>query len=235
VHGTEIRVWRRAGETCHGPLVLVNPTENCSPGLEHQQQTFNGPHSASNFKLSSAPAWSLQTVTDPTALVRPSAVLIGNVIVRAGCYIGPHASLHRDFGGIRVPAGANVRDFCIRHGFPGTDTVVQEDGHGAVLHICVIGRDARVGMNAVVNDNVLSGESAFVAAMAFVKAGTVVAPRTLVAGIPAKTARELTAQELPSNVEGTLSTSSSPAAALRRCRATAPRPSRIAVISSSMK
>lgn len=101
--------------------------------------------------------------------------------------------------------------------------MVQEDGHGAVLHICVIGRDARVGMNAVVNDNVLSGESAFVAAMAFVKAGTVVAPRTLVAGIPAKTARELTAQELPSNVEGTLSTSSSPAAALRRCRATAPR------------
>jgi hypothetical protein len=32
-------------------------------------------------------------VVDPTAYVHPSAVLIGDVIVGAGCYIGPCASL----------------------------------------------------------------------------------------------------------------------------------------------
>ena len=59
------------------------------------------------------------------------------------------------------------------HGFPGTDTIVEEDGHighGAVLHGCVVSRNALVGMNAVVNDNAVIGESAIVAAMAFVKA-----------------------------------------------------------------
>ena len=42
------------------------------------------------------------------------------------------------------------------HGFPGTDTIVEEDGHighGAVLHGCIVQRNALVGMNAVVNDN----------------------------------------------------------------------------------
>ena len=94
------------------------------------------------------------------------------------------------------------------HGFPSTDTVVEEEGHighAAVLHGCIVRRNALVGMNAVVNDNAEVGESAIVAAMAFVKAGFVVPPRTLVAGIPAKVMRELTAQEMAWKVEGTRS------------------------------
>jgi hypothetical protein len=100
-------------------------------------------------------------VVDPTAYVHPSAVLIGDVIVGPGCYIGPFASLRGDFGGIRVQAGANLQDCCIMHGFPGTDTVVEENGHighAAVLHSCVIRKYALVGMNAVVNDNAVIGE-----------------------------------------------------------------------------
>ena len=93
-------------------------------------------------------------------------------------------------------------------GFPGTDTVVEEDGHighGAVLHGCIVQRNALVGMNAVINDNAVIGESAMVAAMAFVKAGFVVPPRTLVAGVPGKLVRTLTDQELAWKVEGTQS------------------------------
>ena len=147
-------------------------------------------------------------VVDPTAYVHPSAVLIGDVIVGVGCYIGPCASLRGDFGRIEVRAGANLQDSCIAHGFPGTDTVVEEDGHighGAVLHGCIVQRNALVGMNAVVNDNAVIGESAMVAAMAFVKAGFIVPPRTLVAGVPGKLVRTLTDQELAWKVEGTQS------------------------------
>src|SRR6476661_7343630 len=68
-------------------------------------------------------------VVDPTAYVHPSAVLIGDVIVGPGCYIGPCASLRGDFGRIEVRAGANLQDACVAHGFPGTDTIVGEDGH----------------------------------------------------------------------------------------------------------
>jgi phenylacetic acid degradation protein len=60
-----------------------------------------------------------------------------------------------------------------------------------------------VGMGAVVNDNAVVGESAFVAAMAFVKAGMQVPPRTLVAGIPAKVMRDLSADELAWKLDAT--------------------------------
>jgi phenylacetic acid degradation protein len=155
--------------------------------------------------------WSINGITpvvDASTFVHPSAVLIGDVIVGAGCYIGPLASLRGDFGRLEVRAGANIQDSCVMHGFPGTDTIVEEDGHighAAILHGCVVKRNALVGMNAVVNDNAVIGESAIVAAMAFVKAGMVVPERTLVAGTPAKVIRELTEVELAWKIEGTRS------------------------------
>jgi len=158
-------------------------------------------------------------VVDPTAFVHPSAVLIGDVIVGPGVYIGPCASLRGDFGRLEVRAGANIQDTCVMHGFPGTETIVEEDGHighGAVLHGCIIQRNALVGMNAVVNDNAVIGESAIVAAMAFVNAGFVVPPRMLVAGVPGKLVRMLTEQELAWKVEGTHSYQD----LTRRCQAT---------------
>ena len=147
-------------------------------------------------------------VVDPSAYVHPSAVLIGDVIVGADCYIGPAACLRGDFGRLDVRSGANVQDTCVLHAFPGHDTLIEENGHighGAVLHGCIVQRNALVGMNAVVNDNAVIGESAIVAAMAFVKAGMIIPPRTLVAGIPAKVVRALTEMELAWKVEGTAS------------------------------
>jgi len=155
--------------------------------------------------------WSINGITpvvEEGTFVHPSAVLIGDVIVGAGCYIGPCASLRGDFGRLEVRAGANLQDNCVMHGFPGTDTIVEEDGHighGAILHGCIVRRNALVGMNAVINDNAVIGESAIVAAMAFVKAGMVVPSRTLVAGTPARIIRELSETELAWKIEGTRS------------------------------
>jgi phenylacetic acid degradation protein len=147
-------------------------------------------------------------VVDPSAYVHPSAILIGDVIVGAGCYVGPCASLRGDFGRIEIRAGANLQDSCTAHGFPGTDTIVAEEGHighGAILHGCIVERNALIGMNAVVNDNAVIGESAIVAAMAFVKAKMIVPPRTLVAGIPARVVRALSETEIAWKIEGTRS------------------------------
>ena len=145
-------------------------------------------------------------VVDPTAFVHPSAVLIGDVIVGPDCYVGPCASLRGDFGRLILERGANLQDTCVMHGFPGTDTVVEEDGHighGAVLHGCRIGRNALVGMNAVIMDNAIVGESSIVAASAFVKAGAEIPPRSLAAGMPAKVVRALSDEEIAWKVDGT--------------------------------
>ena len=156
------------------------------------------------------PCYSIESVVpvvDPSAYVHPTAVLIGDVIVGANCYVGPCASLRGDLGSIVLKAGANVQDTCVMHGYPGAATVVEENGHvghGAVLHGCVVRHDAIVGMNAVVMDEAEIGEQSMVAACAFVRAGTTVPGRSLVAGIPAKVLRKLTDDEVARKLQGTL-------------------------------
>ena len=138
-------------------------------------------------------------VIDPSAFVHPEAVLIGDVIVGPGCYVGPCASLRGDFGRIRLGAGVNVQDTCVIHSFPEVDVIIEEDGHighGSVIHGCIIRKNAMVGMNAVIMDDAVIGESSLVAASSFVKAGMKVPPRTLVAGVPAKVIRTLSEDEI---------------------------------------
>ncbi len=155
------------------------------------------------------PCYSIENVVpvvDPSAYVHPTAVLIGDVIVGPGCYIGPCAVLRGDFGRIVLERGANLQDTCVMHGFPARDTVVEENGHighGAVLHSCIVRRDALVGMNAVVMDEAEIGEASIVAACAFVPAGRKIPPRSLAAGIPAKVQRELSEQEIAWKRQGT--------------------------------
>eukprot|EP01037_Dinobryon_pediforme_P023844 gene23844-25423_t len=162
-----------------------------------------------HIKETAMPCYSIEgviPVVDPSAYVHPSAVLIGDVIVGPDCYIGPAASLRGDFGRIVLQRGANVQDTCVVHGFPGRDTVVEENGHighGAVLHSCIVRRGALVGMNAVVMDDAEVGAEAIVAACAFIRAGMQVPARSLAAGVPAKILRELSAQEIEWKRAGT--------------------------------
>lgn len=145
-------------------------------------------------------------VVHPTAFVHPTAVLIGDVIVGPGVYIGPLASLRGDFGRIELRENSNVQDNCVIHGVNENDTVVDIDGHighSAVLHGCTIGRNAMVGMNAVVMDQAAVGENSIVAAMAFVKIGLQIPPRSLVVGAPARILRELSDDEIAHKSYGT--------------------------------
>jgi phenylacetic acid degradation protein len=145
-------------------------------------------------------------VVDPTAFVHPDAVLIGDVIVEAGCYIGPCASLRGDFGRLIVRAGSNVQDNCTLHSMPGFDSIVGRNGHighGVVLHSARLEANVLVGMNAVIMDHAVIGESAIIAAMSFVKARAEIPARHLAAGVPAKVVRPLTDDELAMKIEGT--------------------------------
>jgi phenylacetic acid degradation protein len=146
-------------------------------------------------------------VIDPTAFVHPTAVLIGDVIIGPGCYVGPLACLRGDFGRLIMERGSNLQDTCVVHGFPGSDTVIEVDGHighGAVIHGARIGRNALVGMNSVVMDGAVIGESSIVAAMSFVKTGMQVPPKSLVMGMPARVVRSLSDEEIEWKFKGTL-------------------------------
>ena len=145
-------------------------------------------------------------VIDPSSFVHPDAILIGDAIVGPNCYVGPGAVMRGDFGRLVLETGVNIQDNCILHGFPGTDTVVRENGHighGAVLHGCQVGPNTLVGMNSVVNDDAVIGAECIVAAMAFVRAGEKFPPRSLIAGIPAKILRQVSDDEIEWKSSGT--------------------------------
>jgi phenylacetic acid degradation protein len=172
-------------------------------------------------------------VVDPTAYVHPAAVLIGDVIVGPRCFVGPAACLRGDFGRITLREGANVQDTCVIHGFPDTDTIVEPDGHvghGAVVHGAHIGRNVLVGMNAVIMDHADIGDSAIIGAMAFVPEGTIIPPRSLALGIPARVVRQLTDEEIAWKRTGTLQYQELAVRSLASARAveplTAPQPDR---------
>lgn len=148
----------------------------------------------------------IKPVVHPSSFVHPEAVVIGDVLIGPNCYVAPFAALRGDFGRIILGAGVNIQDSCVLHGFPDTDTLVEEDGHighAAVLHGCIVRKNVLIGMNAVIMDNAEIGESSIVAACAFVKAGMVVPEKVLVGGIPAKIMRPLSEAEMVWKIEGT--------------------------------
>ena len=148
----------------------------------------------------------LTPVVDPDAFVHPTAVLIGDVIIGPRCLVGPSAVLRGDIGRLEMRAGSNVQDTCVVHCFPGKDVLIEEAGHvghGAVLHGCRVGRNALIGMNAVLMDDVVVGEGSIVGALAFVRERTEIPAGTLWAGAPAKQIRELSTEEIDWKSRGT--------------------------------
>ncbi len=155
------------------------------------------------------PSYSFEGITPvvhPGAFIHETAVLIGDVWVGEGCYVGPCAVLRGDFGRVVLGEGANLQDTCVAHSFPGRDSIVEARGHighGSILHGCTVRRQALVGMNSVLMDEVVIGEESIVGAMSFVRHGFTCPPRSLVVGAPAKIIRELEQKEIDWKKQGT--------------------------------
>lgn len=133
-------------------------------------------------------------VIEPGAFVHDTAVLIGDVVVETGCYIGPHASLRGDFGRITVRRGSNVQDSATLHAFPGEECLLEENshiGHAAVLHGCRIESWVLVGIGATVLDGAVIGHDSLLGAGTLVTAGTQIPPESMVLGSPGKVVRRL--------------------------------------------
>ncbi|MEU9336339.1 gamma carbonic anhydrase family protein [Streptomyces sp. NPDC048290] len=135
---------------------------------------------------------------DPTAFVAPTAAVIGDVTIRAGASIWYGAVLRGDVERISVGADSNIQDNCTLHADPGFPVTVGERvsvGHNAVVHGATVADDCLIGMGATILNGAVIGEGSLVAAQALVPQGMEVPPGSLVAGVPAKIRRELTAEE----------------------------------------
>ena len=136
---------------------------------------------------------------DPEAFVHPEAVLIGDVIVDAGCYIGAGAVLRGDIGYIRVGRGSNIQENCVIHTFPDKPAIFHPDvhvGHGCILHGCEICSTVLVGMGSVVSDGVKINSRSLIGTGSLVPFGKEIPENSLVVGSPAKVVQEITKEQL---------------------------------------
>ena len=119
------------------------------------------------------------TIRHPTAIVSPRATFGPGCFVGAGAIVASNSTLHAH---VLLNRGANI----------GHDVEIApfvSVGPGATVAGGVtIGAGSYIGVGAVVRDHITIGEGAVIAAGAVVVKS--VAPRTLVAGCPARVLRE---------------------------------------------
>ncbi|MBP8725803.1 MAG: transferase hexapeptide repeat family protein [Saprospiraceae bacterium] len=145
-------------------------------------------------------------VVHPSAYIHPQAAVTGCVVIGKDVYIAPFAAIRGDFGMIVIEDGCNVQESCTVHMFPGIEVRLCENahiGHGAIIHGARIGRNCLVGMHSVIMDQVELGEDCIVGAMSFIREGTIVPPRSLVVGNPARIVREVDDRMLEWKSRGT--------------------------------
>lgn len=143
-----------------------------------------------------------------SAYIAPGAVVIGDVTIEAEASVWFNAVIRGDREPIVIGKGSNIQDGAVVHTDPGFPCEVGAEvtvGHNAILHGCRIEQGVTVGMGATVLNGAVVGEHALVAANALVLEGAEIAPRTLVAGVPARPRRELSDDEVAhfsKNAEG---------------------------------
>ncbi|MFQ6326139.1 MULTISPECIES: gamma carbonic anhydrase family protein [unclassified Nocardia] len=135
---------------------------------------------------------------DDSAWIAPNATVIGRVQLAAEVSVWYSAVVRADLEAISIGARTNIQDGCVLHadpGFPLTVGTGVSVGHNAILHGCTIGDDVLVGMGATVLNGAVIGAGCLIAANALIPEGAHIPPGSLVAGVPGKVRRELSAAE----------------------------------------
>ncbi len=128
------------------------------------------------------------------AVVFPGAAVVGDVALGEDVSIWYGAVLRGDLAAIRVGARSNVQDGAVVHVADGGACEIGEEtvvGHRAMLHACLIEGGCLVGMQATILDGAVIGHGSVVGAGALVTQRTVIPPRSLVLGSPARVVRTL--------------------------------------------
>jgi carbonic anhydrase/acetyltransferase-like protein (isoleucine patch superfamily) len=137
--------------------------------------------------------------------VAPTAVLVGQVALKAGANVWFGAVLRGDNEPITVGENSNIQENSVLHTDVGAPLNIGANvtiGHSVTLHGCSIGDNSLIGMGAIVLNHANIGANSIVGAGALVTEGKTFPDGVLLVGSPAKVLRELTDEEiarLPNN------------------------------------
>lgn len=130
----------------------------------------------------------------PDAYVAPTAVLIGDVEVRAHASIWFGVVVRGDSAPIVIGEGSNVQDNAVIHCSQGLPTILERDttiAHLACIEGCVVEEGAVVGTGAIMLQRSRLGRGAMLAAGSVLGEGREVPSGHLAAGVPAEVKKEI--------------------------------------------
>lgn len=131
-----------------------------------------------------------------TSFVAKNATVIGNVTLKEGSSVWYNAVVRGDVEKIEIGAYTNIQDGAILHGDPRKITILDDYvtvGHRAVIHAAHIEKGCLIGIGAIILDGVTVGEGSIIGAGCVVTKD--VSKRSLMVGIPARKAREISDEE----------------------------------------
>lgn len=137
----------------------------------------------------------------PDAWVAPGAVVVGRVRIGRASSVWYGSVLRGDDDAIVVGEKCNIQDLCCLHPDPGVAAVLEDRvslGHRATVHGAHIEEGSLVGIGAIVLKGARVGRGSLIAAGSVVTPGTQVPPGSLVAGVPGKVIREVSAADAAS-------------------------------------
>jgi len=124
-----------------------------------------------------------------SSYISDTAVVIGDVVIGDGCYIGHGAILRGDYGSIKIGDGTAIEENAVVHIRPDGLSEFEERvtvGHGAIIHGKLIKSYAVIGLGAVIGFDVIVGRQSIVAEGCVVPNGKVIPDEKIVAGVPFK-------------------------------------------------
>lgn len=132
--------------------------------------------------------------------IAEGAMIVGDVEIGDHSSVWFNSVVRGDVDIIRIGAHTNIQDGSILHVMKDQYPLILHDyvtiGHGVMLHGCEIDSHCLIGMRATILNNAKVGAHCIVGAGALITEGTVIPPRSLVLGMPAKVKRELTDAEV---------------------------------------
>jgi carbonic anhydrase/acetyltransferase-like protein (isoleucine patch superfamily) len=131
--------------------------------------------------------------------IAPHASVIGRVTLGAGANVWFGAVLRADTNEIVVGARSNIQDTAVVHVDHDAPATIGNDvtiGHAATVHGCTVGDRSLIGIGATILSHAVIGCDCIVGAGALVTEGKQFEARSLIIGVPARRARELTDEEV---------------------------------------
>lgn len=134
-----------------------------------------------------------------------NAVVIGDVVMGSYCSVWYSTVVRGDVNYIKIGNKVNIQDGVVIHGtYKKSPTNIGNNvsiAHNATVHGCTIKDNVLIGMNAVVLDDAVVNSNSIIAAGAVVTKGTIVESGSIYAGIPAKKVKEISPELVSNEIE----------------------------------